>query len=102
MRLTIIPTDGTVIIDGVPRCELSLSSCNIPNNVHALQWYDIKGWIEFQDPEDPFTPKSPNQEINNLPEWAIACIAVWEAWVPPAPPEPPVVITDGEISNTTL
>ena len=90
MKLTIIPDDSFVSVDGDnTHRPLDLSSCNIPSEVHALQWFDVKGWIEFDDPVDPFSPKPPNEIIESLPEWALACVGVWEAWTPPAPPVPP-------------
>jgi hypothetical protein len=86
MKVTIIPDDSYVAVDGNNTHQpLNLSSCNIPAEVHALQWFETKGWIEFDDPVDPFAPKPNNEEIITLPEWALACIAVWEAWTPPAP-----------------
>lgn len=91
MRLTIIPDDNYVAVDGNGSHQpLDLTSCKIPEDVHALQWYENRGWIEFDDPVDPFSPKPPNEDIYSLPEWALACVDVWEAWTPPAPPEPPV------------
>lgn len=88
MSLTIIPDDNFVSIDGDGSHQpLDLSICGVPSEVHALQWFDTKGWIEFDDPIDPFAPKPPNQEINVLPDWANACVQVWSDWVPPLPPE---------------
>ena len=58
MRLTIIPVDNFVSVSGDgSHGPLDLSVCGIPADVHALQWYDTRGWIEFRDDEDPFTPK---------------------------------------------
>lgn len=89
MRLTIIPTDGFVNVDGAPKFQpLDLSGCGIPADVHALQWYETRGWIEFRDDEDPFTPKQSNQDITELPAWAAACVQVWEQWTPPEPEQP--------------
>ena len=91
MRLTIIPSDGFVNVDGDPKSQpLDLSGCGIPTDVHALQWYETRGWIEFSDDDDPFTPKPPNEDISELPQWANTCVQVWEQWTPPAPPEPVV------------
>ena len=88
MRVTIIPSDSFVSIDGDGSHQpLDLSTCGIPSDIHALQWFDTRGWIEFND-IDPFTPKPPNQEIDTLPTWAEACVLVWQQWTPPAPPEP--------------
>jgi hypothetical protein len=90
MKLTIIPDDSFVSVDSdSSHHPLDLSSCNIPDEVHALQWFNTKGWIEFDDPIDPFSPKPPNEMIETLPEWALACVGVWEAWTPPAPPPIP-------------
>lgn len=94
MRLTIIPVDGFVNVDGNPKVQLfDLSTCGIPADVHALQWYETCGWIEFRDDEDPFTTKPANQDITELPQWANACVQVWEQWTPPEPvvPETPAV-----------
>lgn len=90
MKLTIIPDDSLVMVDGdSSHTPLDLSACGIPPEVHALQWFDTKGWVEFDEPNDPFAPKAPNEIIEALPQWATACVAVWEAWTPPAPPPPP-------------
>jgi hypothetical protein len=87
-RLTIIPIDGTVGTDINTKTELNLSACEIPNNVHALQWNNPvwpdptnshlegleygqgEGWIEFRS-------NDPNQTITELPQWAINCYEVW-------------------------
>lgn len=88
-RITIIPSDSFVSVDGVCKAHpLDYSSCGIPADVHALQWYDTRGWVEFNDDNDPFTPKAPNQDIIELPAWANACVAVHNAWTSPPTPEP--------------
>jgi hypothetical protein len=69
MKLTIIPIDGAVYKDGISYSGLDLSI--VPANVHALQWDEVAGWIEFKDPV-------PNEEITSLPAWANACLAKWE------------------------
>ena len=87
MKLTIIPSDSFVSVDGDgSRKPLDLSNCGIPTNVHALQWFDTKGWIEFVDSTDPFAPKPANEIIEALPTWAEVCALVWQQWTPPAPP----------------
>jgi len=91
MRLTIIPSDNAVYKDGVMKAwtdpALDLSGCGTPANVHALQWYDSVGEIEF-DGQTPGFPKPPNQQITQLPQWALNCVAVWDAWSPPPSPTP--------------
>ncbi len=77
MRLTIIPSDNAVYVDGNSKLNLDLTSCIIPNNIRALQWYETKGWFEFTDDGDPFTPLAPNEIIDQLPQWALDCYQVW-------------------------
>lgn len=94
MRLTIITSDSAVYVDGECRSPLDLTQCNMPSNVHAVQWFDTKGWIEFNDDGDPFTAKEPNQDIIELPIWAQKCVDVWSQWTPqttPALPDSEVV-----------
>lgn len=70
-RLTIISVDKAVYRDQGTFTNLDLSSCGIPEEVHALQWINGSGWIEFKGPV-------PNENITVLPEWAQNCITVWE------------------------
>ena len=46
MELTIIPIDKAVYIDGL--CYMGLSWEGTPETVHALQWQDTEGWIEYK------------------------------------------------------
>ena len=66
MKLTIIREDGAVYQDGIARSNLNLSF--VPSNVHALQWNNDKGWIEYS--EDSDGNKQNNDKIDVLPEWA--------------------------------
>jgi hypothetical protein len=86
-KLTIIPIDGSVVSDYFNLTNLDLSTCNVPNNVHALQWNNPiwpdamnshligleygqgQGWIELRSTE-------PNIDITQLPEWALNCFEV--------------------------
>lgn len=84
MRLTIIRVDAAVYIDFVAYDKLDMSS--VPLNVHALQWFDVNGWIEFND-------GTANLEITELPSWVDTCVQEWEAADyrrknPPPPPPP--------------
>ena len=79
MKLTIIPVDGSVGEDDVFYLNLDLSSCAIPANVHALQWEDTAGWIEFNTPIE-------NQPITELPAWANCCMTKWTEANTPVPP----------------
>ena len=72
MKLSIIPSDGTVVKDNYAYTELDLTSANIPSDVHALQWKETQGHIEFVD-----NVQAP-EEITELPTWANACLDKWQ------------------------
>jgi hypothetical protein len=82
MKLTIIPVDGSVGENDVFYLGLDLSSCNIPADVHALQWQDTAGSIEYNTP-------IPNEPITELPAWASCCMTKWTEANTPVPPAPP-------------
>jgi hypothetical protein len=75
MKLTIIPSDSTVYVDNQAIHGIDLSF--IPSNVHALQWKNDLGWIEFVENDD-FT-KPQNETIHELPAWANAAYNAWVA-----------------------
>jgi hypothetical protein len=82
MKLTIIPLDGAVYENDVS--YLSLTWNGTPINVHALQWQDVKGWVEYNDGKL-------NEDITVLPDWAYNAMDAWqvaydEAHKPPPPP----------------
>lgn len=81
MKLTIIPADGSVGENDVFYLKLDLSSCAIPADVHALQWQDTAGWIEFNTLIE-------NQPITELPAWANCCMTKWTEANTPVPPQP--------------
>ena len=83
MKLSIIPSDGAVCKDDL--CYINLIWQGTPIDVHALQWLDVSGSIEFID------SLKPNEDITVLPDWANNALASWqvaydEAHQPPAPP----------------
>ena len=47
MRLTVVPSDKVVIKDGKEYTVSDLSY--LDSNIHAIQWYDDKGEIEYVD-----------------------------------------------------
>lgn len=72
MRVTIIPSDGFVSIDGYGFSGLNLSG--IDASVHAVQWYDTYGEIEVKN---PVTGKIvANTEITSLEQFQVAI----DAW----------------------
>lgn len=64
MKLTIIPEDGAVYIDGSATLGLAITA---PLGVHALQWSGASGWVEHSTGE-------PNQQITDLPTWALDAV----------------------------
>jgi hypothetical protein len=70
MKLTIIKDDGAVYKDSVSYSKLSLPS--VPSDVHALQWNDSVGHIEFVD------NVKVNEIITELPLWANNALTVWQ------------------------
>lgn len=79
MKLTIIPSDGAVYENGV--CYSGLTWEGTPANVHALQWEDVTGWIEYKD--------QPSENITELPQWALNAESAWTEANTPKPPVPP-------------
>ena len=73
MRVTIVPIDKTVTINGEGYGNLDLSF--IDQSVHAVQWYDTHGEVERKD---PITQKMiSNDIITSLDDFQQA-ITVWQ------------------------
>ena len=70
MKLTIIKNDGAVYKDSVSYDNLSLPT--IPSDVHALQWNESIGHIEFVD------NVKGNETITELPSWANDALTAWQ------------------------
>lgn len=64
MRLTIVKDDDLVIVDQHP-IRFDLTPFLLPENLHALQWYEDHGEEEFNDgtPNNPINDISPYQPI---------------------------------------
>lgn len=69
MKITIIPEDGAVYVDGSATLGLTLTA---PTGVRALQWSGASGWIEH-------STGSQNQQITDLPAWALDAVGVRSA-----------------------
>ncbi len=61
MRVTIIPADGFVSVDGEGYSELDLTFMDA--DIHALQWYETEGEIERRDSRGRITA---NEDITDL------------------------------------
>jgi hypothetical protein len=78
MKLSIIPADGVIVIDGRSlRCSFSA-----PNGIHAIQWSGSDGVIEYAT--------GPAEAFNDF-QIVAPYIAAWESQrdVEDAPPPPP-------------
>jgi len=73
-KLTIVPEDGMISIDGLGYSEQSMTG--VPKNIHALQWYGKGGEIEYK--ADDYGDSKPNIRIDDLPKWIEKSISVWE------------------------
>jgi hypothetical protein len=93
MKLTIIPIDGSVYENEI--CYSNLTWLGTPINVHALQWQDVKGWIEFND-------GTPNETITSLPQWANNAMDAWTVANTPVAPEPPTADANKYIASQKL
>ena len=61
MRVTIIPADALVSVNGEGYSELDLSFMDA--DIHALQWYETEGEIERKDSRGRITA---NEDITDL------------------------------------
>jgi hypothetical protein len=93
MKLTIIPSDGAVYENNV--CYSGLTWEGTPADVHALQWLDDAGWIEYND-------GAVNEDITVLPQWADNAMAAWTVANTPVPPPPPTPPTAEENKATAV
>lgn len=71
MKLTIIPEDKVIVKDGIGlHFSNNLNdyiSSSIPSDVHALQWEENSGEIEYIE------HGRGNESISVLPDWADEC-----------------------------
>ena len=73
MRITIIREDGYVSIDGVGYHNIDMSS--VSEEIHAVQWYDTEGDIEFITIKGKH--KKPNQTIESISDFQ-QIISLWQ------------------------
>jgi hypothetical protein len=79
MRLTVIPDDACVSIDGLAYLYLDLANCGVPENIHAFQWYETYGELEFKRTFQNGVFTHPvNEIISTLPDWALSAKEKWE------------------------
>ena len=72
MRLTLIRVDGVIVIDGTKHI-VDLSS--IDQRIHAVQWYDDQGEIEYADSRGRIVE---NVKITSLDDFQYV-ISLWHS-----------------------
>lgn len=70
MKLTIIPSDSFIAIDGYSIANLNFN--DVPENIHALQWDDSNGHIEYKNDDA-------NTFILELPSWSEQLVLDWKS-----------------------
>ena len=73
MRITVVPSDKRVTIDGKGYEDINLSSFD--PSIHAIQWYDTYGEIEIKDDRGRIVE---NRVIDSFEEFAFV-VTLWEA-----------------------
>jgi hypothetical protein len=72
-RITIIPPDNTVYVDGVAR----LVDCSsLPAGINAIQWIGNSGWVEYVN--DGLGEFRPNTKFNDLTPYQ-GVVDLWHA-----------------------
>jgi hypothetical protein len=94
MRLTIICEDGYVSIDKAGYSGLIW--LGTPEDIHALQWFEDNGWIEYEN------STRPNLTITALPAWAVNAIEAWQIRHDEPQPILPTVEQNTETANVLL
>lgn len=92
MRVTIIPADRMVMVDGEARAPLEFA---IAPAIHAVQWHGATGEVEFIATSADGKP--PNMDISDFAPFQ-AAVDAWRAWAPspsppPAEPAPGLLVT---------
>ena len=86
MKVTIIPSDGFVSVDGQGFNKLDLSF--IASEIHAVQWYDTEGEIERKDSRGRMIANDVITSIEQfqpaLDAWAVAKQVAEAAVEPPS------------------
>ena len=70
MDISFIADDKLIIKDGIGY-EIDLTNISVPSSIHAVQWVDNEGWLEFRD-------VSENETISVKPAWLDECISAWD------------------------
>lgn len=102
MRVTIIPSDGFVSVNNNGYSDIDLSS--IDPSIHAVQWNNTEGWIEFVNNLDGTKPA--NEFINSI-ELFQPALDAWQvvydkAHEPQPDPKPPTAQENKNMASRLL
>jgi hypothetical protein len=91
MRVTIVPDDGIVLVDSK---WLKIDCSSVASDIHAVQWYDDHGEIEYKTINGA---RAPNMSISDISPFKTV-IDLWNVEnakppPPPPPPPPPLPVT---------
>lgn len=99
-RIVIVVDDKYCSVDGVGYSGVDMSSVGL--EIHAVQWFETKGWIEFK-PVDFVQP--PNETITDMSRFD-SVLASWETidyqHKHPAPPPPPTPEQNKMVAESKL
>ena len=87
MRLTIVPGDKTVIVDGERR-EVDCSALHSCDGIHAVQWDGLAGHEEWVQSGLPYKSNTPLSSVDKYAD----VVAAWNA-APPPPTSPSMQLT---------
>jgi hypothetical protein len=85
MRVTIIPVDGFVSVDGEGYGDLDLSFMD--SDIHALQWYETEGELEIEDARGRVIENRPIDSLEPYQPALDAWQAAKDEAEQPLPPE---------------
>ena len=71
-HFSIVPSDGSMTVDGKGMGGIDFSSANIPSGINALQWASGQGELEYLDARS-----NPNVMLDTAPEWAEKCLVLF-------------------------
>jgi hypothetical protein len=77
MRLTIIPSDGMVLVDG-RACKLDLTGYSQLDGLRAVQWDEDLGHIEFDNRRATPADYKHNENITDIDAYQ-DIVAAWQA-----------------------
>ena len=99
MRTTIVPHDSLVLVDGKPK---TIDCTSMSPDIHAVQWYDTRGEIEYVNtPGQPQDEYKANEPIDSMDQFQ-DILDLYESTPDPAPPPPPPFVKEAFDMKKTI